>query len=128
MVVEYLGWKICLQVCYDLRFPVFVRNTENYDPILNVASWPSTRIDARDTLLKARAIENQCYVFGLNRVGNDGNKLQYNGSSHCFFADGSEIALLKDNLIYAELDKDLLIDFRTKFPFLADRDNFSISI
>ncbi|AQW97714.1 amidohydrolase [Elizabethkingia anophelis] len=128
VVVEYLGWKICLQVCYDLRFPVFVRNTENYDLILNVASWPSTRIDAWDTLLKARAIENQCYVFGLNRVGNDGNKLQYNGSSHCFFADGSEIALLKDNLIYAELDKDLLIDFRTKFPFLADQDNFSISI
>ncbi len=85
VVVEYLGWKICLQVCYDLRFPVFVRNTENYDLILNVASWPSTRIDAWDTLLKARAIENQCYVFGLNRVGNDGNKLQYNGSSHCFF-------------------------------------------
>ncbi|MDN8999661.1 nitrilase-related carbon-nitrogen hydrolase, partial [Staphylococcus aureus] len=83
----------------------------NYDLMLNVASWPSTRIDAWNTLLKARAIENQCYVFGLNRLGNDGNRLQYTGSSHCFFADGSEVGTTTNDIIEAHLDLDFLHNF-----------------
>ncbi|HIC8644185.1 amidohydrolase [Elizabethkingia meningoseptica] len=128
VVFEYLGWKICLQVCYDLRFPVFSRNTDHYDLLINVASWPSARVEAWNTLLKARAIENQCYVFGLNRLGDDGNKLHYESSSHCFFADGAETGIIKDHLIYAELDKDMLTAFRNKFPFLADQDNFHLEV
>lgn len=128
IIFDYLGWKICLQVCYDLRFPVYQRNTENYDLMLNVASWPSTRIDAWDTLLKARAIENQCYVFGLNRLGNDGNKLQYTGSSHCFFADGSEAGNTTNDVIEAHLDLNSLHNFRTKFPFLEDQDRFEVKL
>lgn len=126
VIVEYLGWKILLQVCYDLRFPIFQRNLDNYDLMLNVASWPSTRMEAWNTLLKARAIENQAYVFGLNRTGKDGNHLQYTGESHCFFADGKEISQSHGKLVTAVLDKNNLFDFRNRFPFLEDRDHFSL--
>ncbi|NAW50491.1 amidohydrolase [Elizabethkingia argentiflava] len=126
VVIEYLGWKICLQVCYDLRFPVFSRNTDDYHLMLNIANWPSSRIDAWDSLLKARALENQCYVFGLNRLGEDGEKLHYTGSSHCFFADGREVGRIEDTFISAELDQELLHQHRMKFPFLADRDDFEL--
>src|SRR5690606_9871922 len=73
VIVDYLGWKICLQICYDLRFPVFSRNVENYDILLYVANWPKVRINAWDILLKARAVENITYVVGVNRVGEDSN-------------------------------------------------------
>lgn len=79
-----------------------------------LAIYPNRRLGY---ITKSKSNRKSVLCFGLNRVGNDGNKLHYNGSSHCFFADGSEIALLKDNLIYAELDKDLLTEFRRKFPF-----------
>lgn len=126
VIVNFKGLRILLQVCYDVRFPVFSRNKEDYDAIFYVANWPETRIDAWKTLLKARAIENQCYVFGLNRIGTDGNNLTYPESSYCFFADGSEISETKNNLVTAELDLPKLEAFRNKFQFLSDRDSFEI--
>lgn len=124
VIVSYKGWRILLQVCYDLRFPIFSRNNGDYDVILYVANWPKSRIDAWQTLLKARAIENQAYVFGLNRIGTDGNNLEYPESSYCFSADGAEISKADNNIVSANLDLEKLQEFRTKFPFLSDRDEF----
>lgn len=124
IIVNYKGWRILLQVCYDLRFPVFSRNNGDYDVILYVANWPKSRIGAWQTLLKARAIENQAYVFGLNRIGIDGNNLEYPESSYCFSADGTEISTTNENIITANLDAANLLEFRNKFPFLSDRDEF----
>ena len=126
VIVNYKGWRILLQVCYDLRFPVFSRNNGDYDVILYVANWPNTRIDAWQTLLKARAIENQAYVFGLNRIGIDGNNLEYPESSYCFFADGTEVSITEKNIVSASLDLEKLEEFRTQFPFLSDRDEFEL--
>lgn len=126
VIVTYKGWRFLLQICYDLRFPVFSRNNEDYDVILYVANWPKSRIDAWTTLLKARAIENQAYVFGLNRIGTDGNNLEYPESSYCFSADGKEVSTKTNNIISAVLDANKLQEFRTKFPFLSDRDEFLI--
>lgn len=126
VIVNYKGWRILLQVCYDLRFPVFARNNNDYDAILYVANWPEKRIDAWNTLLKARAIENQSYVFGLNRIGVDGNDLHYPESSHCFFADGTEISEHKDNFVYANFNSEDLKQFRQTFPFLGDADSFQL--
>lgn len=128
VIVHYKGWRILLQVCYDLRFPVFTRNNDNYDVILYVANWPKSRIDAWQTLLKARAIENQAYVFGLNRIGIDGNNLEYPESSYCYFADGTEVSTTSENIISAELIREKLENFREKFPFLSDRDDFSLNL
>lgn len=124
VIVNHKGWRILLQVCYDLRFPVFSRNNDDYDVILYVANWPKSRIDAWQTLLKARAIENQAYVFGLNRIGTDGNNLEYPESSYCFFADGTEISTANKNIVSANLNAEKLQEYRTKFPFLSDRDDF----
>lgn len=126
VIVEYKGWRILLQVCYDLRFPVFSRNNKDYDAILYVANWPEKRIDAWNTLLKARAIENQSYVFGLNRIGIDGNNLNYPESSYCFFADGSIISETENDIVSAEFNAEKLNEFRTTFQFLNDRDSFEI--
>lgn len=126
VIVEYKGIRFLLQVCYDLRFPVFARNNDDYDAILYVANWPEKRVGAWEHLLKARAIENLSYVFGLNRIGTDGNNLLYQESTHCFFADGTEIAKKKGNIVSAVLDMDELKDFRKHFQFLNDRDQFSI--
>lgn len=126
VIVEYLGIRFLLQVCYDLRFPVFARNNDDYDAILYVANWPEKRVGAWEHLLKARAIENLAYVFGLNRIGTDGNNLFYQESSHCFFADGKEIAEKKGNLVSAEVNLEELKDFRNHFQFLNDRDSFEV--
>lgn len=126
VIVEYKGIRFLLQVCYDLRFPVFARNNDDYDAILYVANWPEKRVGAWEHLLKARAIENLSYVFGLNRIGADGNNLLYQESSHCFFADGTEISKKNGNIVAATLDIDELTDFRKHFQFLNDRDQFSI--
>ncbi|OCA68468.1 amidohydrolase [Chryseobacterium artocarpi] len=126
IIVDYQGVRFLLQVCYDLRFPVFARNNDDYDAVLYVANWPEKRVGAWEHLLKARAIENLSFVFGLNRIGTDGNNLFYQESSHCFFADGREIADKKGNIVSAELDMNELNDFRTHFQFLNDRDHFSI--
>lgn len=128
VIVEYLGIRFLLQVCYDLRFPVFARNNDDYDAILYVANWPEKRVGAWEHLLKARAIENLSYVFGLNRIGTDGNDLFYQESSHCFFADGKEITAKKGNLVSAQLNIEELKDFRNHFQFLNDRDDFTIQL
>ncbi|REC73540.1 nitrilase family protein [Chryseobacterium elymi] len=128
VIVNYKGFRILLQVCYDLRFPVFARNNDDYDAILYVANWPEKRVGAWEHLLKARAIENLSFVFGLNRIGSDGNGLFYQESSHCFFADGTEISQKNGNIVAAEWNMDELKDFRQHFQFLNDRDQFSIEL
>lgn len=126
IIIEYKEVRFLLQVCYDLRFPVFARNNNDYDAVLYVANWPEKRVGAWEHLLKARAIENLSFVFGLNRIGTDGNNLLYQESSHCFFADGREISHKDGNIVSAELDMNELKDFRKHFQFLNDRDSFSI--
>ncbi|CAM1345847.1 amidohydrolase [Tenacibaculum crassostreae] len=127
IIVEYKGWKICPLICYDLRFPVWARNTENYDLLLYVASWPKPRIEAWDALLKARAIENMIYTIGVNRVGFDANKHEYTGNTVCYDTLGN--CLVKNNqgteeVLIVELDKDEQIKIRNRFQFLDDRDEF----
>ncbi len=126
VIVEYKGFRFLLQVCFDARFPVFSRNKKDYDVILNVANWPESRVVAWETLTRARAIENQVYVFALNRTGEDGNELNYQESSHCYFADGTDVSTKKGDLIFAELDIQKLEKFRQEFPFLNDADDFEL--
>lgn len=131
VIINYKDWKICLQVCYDLRFPVWARNTANYDLLLNVASWPKIRIDAWKTLLKARAIENLCYTIGVNRVGTDKNNIEYNGNSMAFNSIGKPILFFKDNedgIKNICLTKKHITEIRNKFSFLKDQDNFTIKL
>lgn len=128
VIVTYQGIRFLLQVCYDLRFPVFARNNDDYDAVLYVANWPEKRVGAWEHLLKARAIENLSFVFGLNRIGTDGNNLLYRESSHCFFADGTEISKKEGNKVTAILEMHKLKDFREHFQFLNDRDEFSMGL
>lgn len=125
-IIDYKGFRLLLQVCFDLRFPVFSRNQDDYDAVLYVANWPKSRVDAWRTLLKARSIENQSYLFGLNRIGTDGYNLEYEESSLVFFPDGQEISERKNNLIFTEWNLEALQAFRKKFPFLNERDEFKI--
>ncbi len=123
-VVEYKGAKFLLLVCYDLRFPLWSRSREDYDCIIYVASWPTSRIEAWRTLLKARAIENQCYVAGVNRIGTD-PACTYCGGTALIDPYGRTVDQCDDNRIQsitAYLDMDALNDFRRKFPVLKDRD------
>ncbi len=126
LIVEYKGWKICPLVCYDVRFPVFSRNTEEYDLLLYVANWPQVRITAWDALLKARAIENMCYTVGVNRTGYDANDYYHPGHSQVLDALGTVIEKLEAEqvAITITLSKTELEATRKKFGFLNDRDNF----
>ena len=130
LIVEYKGWKICPLVCYDLRFPIWSRNTENYDLLLYVANWPERRSHAWRSLLLARAIENQSYVIGLNRVGYDGNKILHSGDSSVFNMKGEILFQESDKEIIhtIELSKDDLNDYRKEFPVLMDKDSFEIKL
>ncbi|MDX6180692.1 amidohydrolase [Flavobacterium sp. Fl-77] len=127
-IIDYLGWKICLQICYDLRFPVFARNTENYDLLLYVANWPKVRTNAWDALLKARAIENMTYVLGVNRIGVDANNYEYIGHSQAidflghFLLEPQE----QEGVFIVELDKKTMLETRQKLDFLSDKDEFEI--
>lgn len=127
-IVNYNNWNICLQICYDLRFPVFARNVENYDLLLYVANWPKPRINAWDALLKARAIENMCYTIGVNRIGEDANKLEYPGHSKVIDYLGNTIVDCDNELgvFIFELDKNNQQEAREKFNFLSDKDDFEI--
>ena len=128
-IVTYKDWKICPLICYDLRFPVWSRNTEDYDLIIYAANWPKPRINAWNTLLKARAIENMSYCIGVNRVGVDANGYEYSGNSMAIDYLGNELTEVEENtekIIYATLSKNELIDIRAKLPFLADKDKFII--
>lgn len=124
--VEINGWKICPLICYDLRFPVWARNNVEYDLLVYIANWPNTRMFAWNSLLPARAIENQSYVVGVNRIGSDGNKLKYSGGSAVYDYQGQKCLDLEDKAAFETiiLEKDDLINFRTKFPFLMDMDKF----
>lgn len=125
-VINYKGFRILLQVCYDLRFPVSSRNREDYDLAFYIASWPEPRLYAWDTLLKARAIENQAFVFGHNRIGTDAYGQHFPESSFCVFADGRVCSTLNSGFVSAELDLTQLEQFRQDFPFYKDRDNFEL--
>lgn len=129
MIVQVNGWKINLQVCYDLRFPVWARNkSEEYDVLLYVANWPEIRGHAWKTLLQARAIENQCYVVGVNRVGKDGKEINYSGDSSVFDPLGETMWQCSGEVAVhtITLDKEALIQVRAKLPFLKDGDKFML--
>lgn len=124
VVVEWRGVRILLEICYDLRFPIWARNRGDYDMILYVASWPTPRVAAWSALLVARAIENQCYVAGVNRVGTD-PACEYCGGSVIIDPYGKTIAACADNTeceAMAEVDMKALEAFREKFPVLKDAD------
>mgnify|MGYP005907734801 FL=1 len=130
LIISYRGWNICLLVCYDLRFPVWSRNVNNeYDLLIYVASWPQARRLAWDTLLCARALENMCYVCGVNRIGVDGNKLIYNGGSVVFSAKGEVLASVPDGeegIETVSLSLISLQQLRDKFPVWKDADAFRL--
>lgn len=128
LIIEYLGWKICPLVCYDLRFPVFARNVEDYDLLIYVANWPKSRIQAWDTLLKARSVENMCYTVGVNRTGFDDNNLEYNGHSQTVDFLGNYILEPQETegVFIVELNKEKLVETIKKLGFLNDRDSFEL--
>jgi omega-amidase len=129
LIVEYLGWKICPLVCYDLRFPVWARNTEDYDALIYVANWPKIRTHAWDTLLKARAIENISYCIGVNRIGLDGNGYEYVGHSAVYNTLGELVSskeLETDLLQTVTLEKSHINKTRSHLKFLQDRDAFTL--
>ena len=127
LIFEYEGFKICPMICYDLRFPVWSRNVEDYDVLIYVANWPSKRINAWDTLLKARAIENMAYCIGVNRTGFDGNDHEYVGHSAVYDVLGEPLAFSRDQeVLYATLNKERVTSTRKQLRFLEDRDNFSL--
>ena len=138
LIASIKGWKLNLQICYDLRFPVWARQqmkvseTEEiipeYDMLVYVANWPERRVNAWRTLLCARAIENQCYVIGVNRVGNDGNGIYHNGSTMIIGPLGEVLyhAVDEEDICEMTLSKEELKDIRNKFSFLKDGDDFNI--
>ena len=129
LIVELDGYKICPLICYDLRFPVFSRNDIDYDLLIYLANWPVKRVSSWDTLLKARSIENQCYTIGVNRVGEDGNKVPFNGHSKVFDAFGNELYSAienKEEVLQFEISLDDLKLKRRQMNFLQDRDNFNL--
>jgi len=129
LVFTYKGFRICPLICYDLRFPVWSRNTEDFDLLLYVANWPNARITAWDSLLKARAIENLCYVAAVNRVGRDQNNLVYTGHSAVFDAMGNQLLEFDEGseaIGHVMISKDHIAEVRDKFRFLEDRDSFRI--
>ena len=138
LICSVNGWKINLQICYDLRFPVWARqqhtgdedSNPEYDLLIYVANWPERRSHAWKTLLKARAIENQCYVVGVNRIGKDANEINHSGDSMIIDSLGETI-YHKENeadVFTIALDKESLNQTRTKLPFLKDADDFNILI
>jgi len=128
VIVPWRGWRINLQVCYDLRFPVFSRNQNDYDLLLYVANWPAVRSEHWRALLIARAIENQACVVGVNRVGSDASGLDYSGDSLAIAGDGAIVEDMKDDKGAAqlELSGDELMRYRKIFPCHLDADTFEV--
>ncbi|MFZ9942475.1 MAG: amidohydrolase [Bacteroidia bacterium] len=129
VVIDYKGWRICPQICYDLRFPVWSRNKNDYDVMLYIANWPERRRHAWKSLLVARAIENQCYVVAVNRVGTDGKNLAYAGDSvvHDMWGESmTNIKPYKGSVVTVSLDLNALLKARKDFPVDLDRDRFSL--
>ncbi|HTB52761.1 MAG TPA: amidohydrolase [Ferruginibacter sp.] len=133
LIASVKGWKINLQICYDLRFPVWSRqqpkeSTSEFDVLVYVANWPEKRNHAWKTLLCARAIENQCYVVGVNRVGEDGNAIYYSGNTLVIDPLGEVLYHMKDleDVFTIDLEKEKLEKVRTHFPFWKDADKFNL--
>ena len=128
-VVEYKGWKLCLLVCYDLRFPVWARNQDDYDALIYVANWPKKRVAAWDILLQARAVENMSYCIGLNIIGIDGNDFPYVGHSSAYDALGNRMSKHhpeEEAIETIVLEKSHLSKLRDQLGFLRDKDEFNI--
>ncbi len=130
VVVEWRGWRLLLQICYDLRFPVFSRNRGDYDALLYVANWPEPRRYPWSQLLIARAIENQSYVIGVNRVGMDGKGHHYTGDSTTVDprGDADVMKASKEEVLHTVLHREALDDFRAKFPVADDADDFALML
>ncbi|MFS4468828.1 amidohydrolase [Maribacter sp. 2210JD10-5] len=128
LIETFRGFRICPLICYDLRFPVWSRNTEDYDVLVYVANWPEVRIAAWDTLLKARAIENMSYCIGVNRVGTDINGHAYSGHSAAFDSLGKQLCFSDENqVLEVSLSLGHLQKTRSKLGFLKDRDSFNLT-
>ncbi|HHS95630.1 MAG TPA: amidohydrolase, partial [Phaeodactylibacter sp.] len=129
LIITYKGWKICPLVCYDLRFPAWSRNLEDYDLLIYIANWPTSRAAHWNALLRARAIENQCYLAAVNRIGVDQKNNHYTGDSSIIDYNGSILykAAQIENAFTTKLSYEALLAFRKKLNFLPDRDNFSIT-
>jgi predicted amidohydrolase len=132
LVLDFRGWKICLLVCYDLRFPVWSRNVDNeYDVLICVANWAESRREVWETLLRARAIENMCYVCGVNRVGIDAREFKYSGGSRIISPKGEKIFDAGENeavTVTGILKRSGLETLRTKFPVWKDADKFQLTV
>ena len=128
LIIQFNEWKICPLICYDLRFPVFSRNNVDYDILIYLANWPVKRIKDWKILLQARAIENQCFVFGVNRVGEDLSKVYFNGQSVGYNAFGEKICSAKEleDVMQIQIQKRDLIKKRRQYNFLKDRDRFKL--
>lgn len=130
LVFDYKGWKICANICYDLRFPVWIRNNKDnpYDLLIFVANWPQKRAYAWKTLLQARAIENQAYTIGVNITGNDGNDIPYSGDSMLLHPDGNILsdAQSQDTILIETFTRDEITKTRRYLPFLKDMDGFKL--
>lgn len=130
LIVKHKGFNICLLICYDLRFPVWARNVNNeYDLLVYVANWPASRIKVWNTLLTARALENMCYVCGVNRIGVDGSKLKYDGGSRIIDAKGEDILKTEFDKVEVKtctISKTALDKFRNNFPVWKDADKFTL--
>lgn len=128
-LISYKGWRICPLICYDLRFPVWARNTDAYDLLIYVANWPKPRISAWDALLKARAIENMAYCIGVNRIGLDGTGHEYPGHSAVYDVLGNRLDAIKPNedlVKQVTLSKSHISKYREKLGFLKDKDDFNL--
>jgi omega-amidase len=129
VVVQWRGWRLLLQICFDLRFPVFARNRGDYDAALYVANWPEARRYPWSQLLIARAIENQCYVAGVNRVGMDGKGIHYSGDSVLIDPRGEVLGAVptaEEGMVTARWDGGALMEFRQRFPVSAEADDFEL--
>lgn len=129
LIVELNGWKICPVICYDLRFPVWLRNKDaEYDLLLIVANWPERRSLHWRTLIPARAVENLSYVVGVNRVGHDGNEIYHSGDSMCIDPNGKTVYYKPndEDLYTFSISKEEVVKARRLFPFLKDADNFKL--
>lgn len=127
LILNFKGFKICPLICYDLRFPVWARNTEDYDVLIYVANWPKPRVSAWDTLLKARAIENMAYCIGVNRIGSDEKGHQYSGHSATYDCLGKLLVFSeKEEISYVTLTKEHITATRNKLRFLEDKDIFTL--
>jgi omega-amidase len=130
LLVTCKGWKICPLICYDIRFPVWSRNTDDYDILLYVANFPERRIHAWSSLLVARAIENQAYVIGVNRIGEDGNGIYHSGDTAAIDFEGNTMYKMshEEDVATHIFEKKSLYDFRQKLPFLRDKDAFMLKL